>query len=382
MPRKDEWKLTSERLDEARSEAKTIPFDIDKDRIIVLSDVHKGDKQNGSDDFKHNEAIYCCALDYYLKRDFKLILAGDIEEGWECKYEKIREWYKDTAFKMEREFVEKEKATGICYYYRILGNHDGDRVDPEDVEGHLRNVERHLKPVLGEITVYPALFLGEKIFIAHGHQGDPYSDRGAKLSRSVVRYIWKPLQNVFKFINTSAAKNNKIRRKRDQYLFEWAQSNDLMLIAGHTHRGMFESFSKTDQLQRQRSELQTRSAAANDPAAKLLLQVAKQKISRIIQESKEELSKDKEISRLGTSPTPCYFNDGSCVHPDGITGIEIDQGRIRLVKWELSDTTCSDRGEGQLRAQNLVSAERKIYQTGDLGKILERIAERRHTETI
>ena len=362
----DEQKYTFERLDEAKSEAQKIPFDINEDRIIVLSDVHKGDRQKGSDDFQHNEAIYCCALDYYLKRDFKLILAGDVEEAWECKYKDITRHYEHTAFQMEKRFVEKEKATGICYYYRILGNHDGVLADPE-------MVKEYLWPVLGEISVHPALFLGDKIFIVHGHQGDIHSDRGAKLSYSIVRYIWKPLQNVFKFMNTSAAKNNKIRRKRDQYLFEWAKSNDLMLIAGHTHRGMFESFSKTDQLQRKKSELEAKLAAATDPAAKLLLQVAHKKISKIVEESKEELSKDKEISRLGTSPIPCYFNDGCCVHPDGITGIEIDRKKIRLVKWELSDTTCSEGGGGQLRAQNLVSAERKIYQTGNLAEILERI---------
>jgi UDP-2,3-diacylglucosamine pyrophosphatase LpxH len=366
MPKKDEQAYTIESLDKARSEALKASFDVVNDRVVVLSDVHKGDRQKGSDDFQHNEAIYCCALDYYLKRDFKLVLAGDIEEGWECKYQDIMTSYKDTAFQMEKRFVEKEKTSDIPYYFRIFGNHDGDWAKPE-------MVERHLWPVLGQISVYPALFLGDKIFIVHGHQGDPNSDRGAKLSRSVVRYIWKPLQNVFRFMNTSAAKNNKIRRKRDQFLFEWAQSNSLMLIAGHTHRGMFESFSKTDQLQRKKSELETKLAAAADPPTRLLLQVSLEKINEIIKESKEELEGDKQTPRLGPSPPPCYFNDGSCVHPDGITGIEIDRGRIRLVKWELSDTTCPKEGDGQLRAQNLVSAERKIYQTGNLAEILERI---------
>ena len=29
-----------------------------------------------------------------------------------------------------------------------------------------------------------------------------------------------------------------------------------------------------------------------------------------------------------------YFNDGSCVHPNGITCLEIEDGCISLVKWE------------------------------------------------
>jgi hypothetical protein len=30
---------------------------------------------------------------------------------------------------------------------------------------------------------------------------------------------------------------------------------------------------------------------------------------------------------------PPYFNDGSCVHPHCITGLEIAGGKISLIKW-------------------------------------------------
>ena len=30
---------------------------------------------------------------------------------------------------------------------------------------------------------------------------------------------------------------------------------------------------------------------------------------------------------------PPYFNDGSCVHPRCITGIEIQNGEVILIKW-------------------------------------------------
>jgi hypothetical protein len=38
------------------------------------------------------------------------------------------------------------------------------------------------------------------------------------------------------------------------------------------------------------------------------------------------------FSEVGES---LYFNDGSCVHPRCITGIEICEGNIMLVKWSL-----------------------------------------------
>ncbi|MDP2161586.1 MAG: serine/threonine protein phosphatase, partial [Flavobacterium sp.] len=34
-----------------------------------------------------------------------------------------------------------------------------------------------------------------------------------------------------------------------------------------------------------------------------------------------------------------YFNDGSCVHPRSITGIEIVEGTISLIKWFIDTKT-------------------------------------------
>jgi predicted phosphodiesterase len=33
-----------------------------------------------------------------------------------------------------------------------------------------------------------------------------------------------------------------------------------------------------------------------------------------------------------------FFNDGSCVHPRSITGLEIENGEICLVKWQIATT--------------------------------------------
>ena len=83
MAKKSEKQYTFKSLDKDSANALKVPFDIKQDKIIIISDVHKGDRQKGSDDFERNETIYCCALDYYFKNNFKLVLAGDIEEGWE-----------------------------------------------------------------------------------------------------------------------------------------------------------------------------------------------------------------------------------------------------------------------------------------------------------
>ena len=358
-----EKERTFKRLDEdiEKSRENKATFDINADRFIFFSDVHKGDRQKGSDDFERNEALYCYALDYYYQKGFKLVLAGDVEEGWECDYERIIECYKDTAFKMEKKFVKNGN------YYRIHGNHDCDLAEKA-------NVDKFLGPVLGNIEVYPALFIGDKIIVVHGHQGDARSDREAWItSRWIVRVFWKFAQNVFKAMNNSAAENNKIRSKRDQYLFEWAKSKGILLIAGHTHRGMFESYSKTFQLFEKKLDLEKQLDKETDLAKKLLLKEAIKKIEKIIEESKEELRKEKTASRLEENPVPCYFNDGCCVHTNGISGIEIDKGTIRLVKWELSDTTCNEGVDDKIRPANMIGAERRIYQSADLNEILKKI---------
>ena len=39
-----------------------------------------------------------------------------------------------------------------------------------------------------------------------------------------------------------------------------------------------------------------------------------------------------------------FFNDGSCVHPRSITGLEIEKGAISLIKWQIAT-----RKDGTLR---------------------------------
>jgi UDP-2,3-diacylglucosamine pyrophosphatase LpxH len=363
MAAKNERDYTFVSLDAARNGALRIPdYQLKSDRYIILSDVHKGDREKGSDDFERNERIYCYALQYYLDQGYRLVLNGDVEEGWEADYPAIVQAYESTAFAMERHFARQGEA---CYI-RTYGNHDLEWADPEQVN-------QHLAPILGPIRVYPAVSLGDRIFIVHGHQGDPFSERNAGFSRWVVRHLWRPLQSIFGLQSNRAAENNLIRRNRDVYMYQWAKANRLLLIAGHTHRAMFRSFSKTYQLKLVRDQLIELLMSTDDPYLRHLLPAAIERINAIIYTSTEELDEDKEISRLEDSPLPCYFNGGCCVHTNGITGLEIDQGEIRLVKWEVSDTYCVHQGEIIRHPQLFASIERKIYQSGDLGEILASI---------
>lgn len=276
-------------------------YQITKDRYIVLSDVHKGSRQANTDEFLHNERLYCHALRYYADQGYRLVLNGDIKEGWKLDYHKIIESYEDTAFAAEREFARQ----GPHFYHRIFGNHDQDWADPG-------KVARYLKPVLGPVNVYPAIILGSRIVITHGHQGDPHSDQGARLSRFVVRHLWRPVQRITGLSMLQDAANHILYWAREQHLAEWARVNRLLLIAGHTHRPM----------------LNVR--AANEPPA-------------------------------------YYVNNGCCVHLDGITGLEIDEGEIRLVKWGQPQDAVSKIPAAKIDPQ------RVIFQSTDLGAMLARL---------
>jgi UDP-2,3-diacylglucosamine pyrophosphatase LpxH len=371
---KTEQEDTFDGLDHAWENAFHISdFDASQDRYVIFSDLHKGDKKGRSDDFSQNELIYCHALQWYLERDYRLILNGDAEELWEADPGAIAKAYKDSAFEMERQFASQPGR-----YHRIYGNHDLDWKD----EGL---VKEHLWPLLGQIKVYPAVRLGERIFIVHGHQGDPHSDQGSRFSRFLVRLVWRPLQDIgltdvlweplaaVGLVRSSrAAQNNLIRLNRDRYMYQWAQKKRLLLIAGHTHRAIFRSFAKTHQLKKVQDGLKKQLAANTDPDMRYQLKASIRYLDEEIKKSKEERKLEKGKSHIEDNPAPSYFNSGCCVYTTGITGIEIDRGQIRLVKWSISDTFCDV--DGMRRHPSLfASIERKVYESGDLKEILGKI---------
>lgn len=134
-------------------------------------------------------------------------------------------------------------------------------------------------PSFPSIEIYEGIILKNKnsncdIFLTHGHQGDWLNDYLWKLARFLVRYLWRPLELIGFQDPTSAAKNYEIKESVELRLKNWALKNHQIIVAGHTHRPIFPNNNE-----------------------------------------------------------PPYFNDGSCVHPRCITGIEIWESQILLVKW-------------------------------------------------
>lgn len=129
----------------------------------------------------------------------------------------------------------------------------------------------------------------------HGHQVDFFNNNLWWLSKFLVRHVWRHLERVG-IKELKMVKGYKAGGRVEKKLKKWSFENHKMLIAGHTHRP---SFSKTEK--------------------------------------------------------SLYFNGGSCVHPNEITCIEIENGNISLVKWEF-----------KVKSDKFISVGRTVIDSGNL----------------
>lgn len=267
------------RLSRAYKNAVTVGYD-DTTKCILFSDCHRGDN-SFADDFANNRNIYFHALQHYFNEGFHYFELGDGDELWEnLHFKSIFEAHMN-VFKLLRKFHLDNRL------HMIWGNHDMVYKNPSYVKEHLSHyfepIEERDEALFEGITYHEGIILKHKetqqeIFLAHGHQADWWNYTFWRWGRFLVRVLWKPLQVWGIADPTSPAKNYTELRKIERRLKKWIlQQNLLITIVGHTHRPRF--------------------------------------------------------PEPGDIP---LFNDGSCVHPRSITGIEIENGEISLIKWHIS----------------------------------------------
>ena len=270
---------SKKRLDRAYKNAKILDFD-NSSKFILFSDCHRGDN-SFADDFANNRNIYFHALKHYFLEGYQYIEIGDGDELWEnLSFESILFAHKNVYLLM-KQFYDLNKL------HMIWGNHDMVYRDPKYVARHLTT---YFDPKTGKdeelfrgIEYHEAIILkhcetNQEIFLTHGHQADWWNYLFWRWSRFMVRVLWKPLNVMGIADPNSPAKNYKELIKVERRTKKWiSENNNLLTIIGHTHRPRF--------------------------------------------------------------PEPgdiAFFNDGSCVHPRSITGIEIDKGTISLIKWQIA----------------------------------------------
>lgn len=266
------------RINRAFANAPCLPLNEDS-KYILFSDCHRG-SGTSNDNFLKNQNLYFAALNHYYDSGYHYIELGDGDELWENRCMKqITEIHSD-AFWMLSKFLKKERL------HMIYGNHDIQKkkqfAKQHECSSYNLTYNYGETPLLPNIKYYSAVILENeqhnlRLHLTHGHQADCLNSTLWKLSRFLVRYIWGPLEHYGFLDPTSAAKNNTTKRKTELRLTHWAKSQQKILIAGHTHRPI-----------------------------------------------------------LPECEYPYYINTGSCVHPRCITGIEIENMHISLIKWSVS----------------------------------------------
>jgi predicted phosphodiesterase len=218
--------------------------------------------------------------------------------------------------------LEEAKFLVAGRYHRIYGNHD-----LEWKYAIQQNI--YLKPIFGDtLQICEGLVLQttykEKtysFFLTHGHQGDQKSD-GNAFSTWVIAAIWTPIQRFLEISIDTISDSFELVDKHNILMHEWSSTQkDMVFISGHTHKPVFASLDHIERLAKQ-----LENATANGELQQVEL------FKKEIEKRKAEYA-GKKIVRTNAIPT--YFNTGCCCFNDGdITGIEIADGFIRLVKWE------------------------------------------------
>lgn len=254
-----------------------LKLDIDNtSKLVLFSDCHRG-TGDYNDNFMPNSNIYFNALSRYYTEGYTYIELGDGDELWENKKFSYITKAHSNVFWMLQNFYKAGRM------YMIYGNHDLVKRKEKWRDNNLQTWwNERMKvnmPLFQGITVYESIVLnhketGKKLFLLHGHQADFFNYNLWKLSRFLVRNVWRPLELIgIKDPTNTAESRSKIENVELQ-LMGWAEKYDMILMAGHTHRMAFPEQGE-----------------------------------------------------------PKYFNDGCCVRPQEITAIEITNGEISLVKW-------------------------------------------------
>ena len=270
---------TTSRLNKAYNQAIKIPFN-NNSKFILFSDCHRGDN-SFADDFANNRNIYFHTLKHYYNEGFHYCELGDGDELWEnLSFTSLLHAHKNVYLLM-KQFHDEERL------HMIWGNHDMVYRKQDYVDKYLNTYfdpkTGNYKELFCDIKYYEGIILKhsetqQELFLCHGHQADWWNYLLWKWSRFMVRVLWKPLNIMGIADPTSPAKNYKELIRVERRTKKWIiDNNNLITITGHTHRPRF--------------------------------------------------------------PEPgdiAFFNDGSCVHPRSITGLEIENGKISLIKWEIA----------------------------------------------
>ena len=290
---------SDKRLTEVFDSAEELTFN-DSSRLVFFSDLHRGNNSR-ADAFAGNEDLFLQALTHYHRQGFAYIEVGDGDELWQNRR------FGDILHAHRRTFDLLHRFNRQGRLHIVVGNHDIR-------DGRCHQVEKdgiHTR----EGLIFRHSRTGQRLFVFHGHQADFKCDHLLVLSRLLVRHFWtrfKLLGIVAPFDSQSSMPPMGIverqtiegsmvhyKKKVERRIVEWLIPRRQIVICGHTHRPMCAGYGAP------------------------------------------------------------YFNAGGCVYDGYITGLEIEEGEIRLIRW--SSLRSSDQSGGLRVKRELLTAPRKLH---------------------
>ena len=280
-------------------------------RWVIFSDLHMGDGST-KDDFKPNSELFQCALrDYYLKRNYSLMLNGDVEELQRFSLDVIlKNW--NLVYKLFDAFANKNRLA------KTYGNHDLQLKVQKPPYDYKMSEACKLS------------YEGDHIFIYHGHQ----ASKKYQLQNDLVGFTLKYFANPLRIKDYSVSHSSKKQYKIEKRAYEHAIKRNQISIIGHTHRPLFESLHKVDRLRFKIDQL-CRDYLISRPSNQ-------ESIAHSIKFYQAELEKSHQIDNLKNINSlishhnlaiPCLFNSGTVIGKRGITCLEISDGKMRLIHW-------------------------------------------------
>ena len=263
----------------------------DDTKIIFFSDVHRGDNSM-SDEFAHNQNVYYHAMSHYFKEGYDYCEIGDGDELWEySSFRHIRSAHSD-VYCLLKDFFDEDR---MIYLY---GNHNmafrHETIAKHNLDHFFDDYLDIDTPLFPGLDVKESLVLrdtnsGKEMLVVHGHQGDFMNDQGWIISLFLMRVFWRYM-HMIGLKNPASPSKSRVKRHRIEKTFSrWIRENRKGILCGHTHR-----------------------------------------------------------PKLPDEDEAVYLNTGCCVHPRGITGIELNGHEFSLVHWRIAP---DDQGVLAIRKQ-------------------------------
>ncbi len=287
----------------------------DESKLVFLSDFHMG---NGSsaDDLRRNRSQILFVLGgYYLPQGYTLVLNGDIEDLGKFRYDAIKRAWAE-LFAVFDAFAAENRLR------KIVGNHDLG----------LLSLDSYPYRLIESLVLDMG---GKKILVFHGHQANHVYAKMNEVSDFFLRYLAKP----FHIRNSSVSPESLHRYRAERKIYRATRQAGIVTITGHTHRPLFESFSKYDSLRWSIEILLGEYPGADTERRREIARLIGIFRTAIEGMRRHEMRHDLSTSLYEDKALliPCMFNSGCATGRHGFTGIEIAGKQISLVHFRCGE---------------------------------------------